>query len=261
MINTKNLYDNENMIQIMEQGNVKVFEHQKDLSMGYAEAVNAYFASKMNVRKRQVLIELNDNSFILSPGKMQWSAGNVDMNTNVKGAKDLFGKALSAAVSKESTVKPKYSGTGLIMLEPTYKYILLENVEDWGTLVLDDGLFLACDANVSQKVVARSSISSAVFGNEGLFNLSLTGSGIAVLESPVPREELIEINLDNDVLKIDGNMAIAWSNSLTFTVEKAGKSLIGSAFAGEGLVNVYKGTGKVLLAPVNTTFAQPIIQD
>lgn len=45
-------------------------------------------------------------------------------------------------------------------------------------------------------------------------------------------------------------MAIAWSGSLDFTVERSGKSLIGSAASGEGLVNVYRGTGKVLMAPV-----------
>lgn len=72
---------------------------------------------------------------------------------------------------------------------------------------------------------------------------------MAVLESPVPRDELIEFNLNNDVLKIDGNMAIAWSNTLQFTVEKSGKSLVGSAVSGEGFVNVYCGTGKVLMAP------------
>ena len=54
-----------------------------------------------------------------------------------------------------------------------------------------------------------------------------------------------------DVVKIDGNMAIAWSGSLDFTVERSGKSLVGSAASGEGLVNVFRGTGKVLLAPVD----------
>ena len=75
------------------------------------------------------------------------------------------------------------------------------------------------------------------------------GNGIAVLESPVPKEELVVFNLENDVVKIDGNMAIAWSGSLQFTVEKSGKSLIGSAASGEGFVNVYRGTGKILMAP------------
>ena len=63
-------------------------------------------------------------------------------------------------------------------------------------------------------------------------------------------EELIVFDVDNDEIKIDGNMAIAWSNTLQFTVERSSKSLIGSAVSGEGLVNVYRGTGKVLLAPV-----------
>lgn len=73
------------------------------------------------------------------------------------------------------------------------------------------------------------------------------------LESVCPKEELITLN--NDVLKVDGNMAIAWSGALNFTVERSGKSLIGSAASGEGLVNVYRGTGKVLLAPVTKGIA------
>ena len=58
------------------------------------------------------------------------------------------------------------------------------------------------------------------------------------------------VPMENDVLKVDGNMAIAWSGSLDFTVERSGKTLLGSAASGEGLVNVYRGSGMVLLAPV-----------
>ena len=79
------------------------------------------------------------------------------------------------------------------------------------------------------------------------------GNGIAVLECRCPQEELIEITLENDVLKVDGSFAIAWSDSLDFTVERSGKTLVGSAASGEGFVNVYRGTGKVLLAPVDST--------
>lgn len=75
----------------------------------------------------------------------------------------------------------------------------------------------------------------------------------AVLESNVPQSELIEISLDNSTLKIDGRYAVCWSASLQFTVERTTKTLIGSAASGEGLVNVYRGTGKVLMAPVTPT--------
>lgn len=249
MVTYRNLYDNANMKVIAELGGIKVLEHQMDLSVHPEAAVSAYYAAQMNIRKRQVLIELNGNAFTVQAGAMQWTSGAVNMTSGIKGVGDFLGKALSSKVTKESAVKPEYSGSGLLMLEPTYKHILLENIGNWGSMVLEDGLFLACSSGVKQSVVARTSLSSAVAGNEGLFNLSLSGDGIAVLESPVPRKELIEFNLENDEVKIDGSMAIAWSNSLKFTVERSSKSLLGSAVSGEGLVNVYRGTGRILMAP------------
>ena len=88
----------------------------------------------------------------------------------------------------------------------------------------------------------------------------LTGEQLGVLEADLMKngcyapiivnEELVIIDLQNDVLKIDGNYAVAWSSSLNFTVERSGKSLIGSAASGEGLVNVYRGTGRVMMQPV-----------
>lgn len=251
MASVNNFYNNPNIKKIGENGSFKVFEYQKDYTMNPSAAPLLYYCDRMGVKKRQVVVELDDSSCILSAGAMQWTAGAIKAQTDIKGAGDLFGKVIKGAVSGESAVKPLYKGTGLVVLEPTYKYILLEEVEKWsGGLVLDDGMFLACDGTVEQKIARRSNISSALAGGEGLFNLCLAGKGIAVLESPVPREELIEITLNNDEIKIDGNYAVAWSNTLQFTTERSSKSLIGSSVTGEGLVNVYRGTGKILMAPV-----------
>ena len=187
---------------------------------------------------------------------MQWMVGNVNATTGIKGVGDLFSKAMRGKVTGESAIKPEYTGDGLLVLEPTYKHIILMDVAEWnGSVVLDDGMFLACDSNLKHKAVMRSNLSSAAAGGEGLFNLGVMGEGVLCLESQCPREELVEITLHNDVLKIDGNMAVAWSGSLEFTVERSGKTLIGSAASGEGLVNVYRGSGKVLMAPVLHGFA------
>ncbi|WHH57953.1 AIM24 family protein [Petroclostridium sp. X23] len=250
MVTCKNLHENKNIEIIESKGDVKVLEYKKDLSVDAVNAINAYYAAQMNVRKRQVLIELKGNAYTISAGAMQWTTGSVSMTADIKGVGDLLGKALASKATKESAIKPRYQGTGLLMLEPTYKHILVEDVSDWGGLVLDDGLFLACESRVQQKVVARTNLSSAMLGKEGLFNLCLKGEGIAILESPVPRDELIEFVIDKDEVRIDGNFAIAWSDSLEFRVEKSSKSLLGSAVSGEGLVNVYRGTGRVLMAPI-----------
>ncbi len=249
----QNYLNNENIVVKSQLGGMQVLEYARDMSVSPYTSKIEYYSAKMNVNKRQVLLTLNGNGYTVQAGAMQWMIGNVQMNSGVKGVGNFLGKMVSGAVTGESAVKPVYEGYGQVMLEPTYRHIILTDIASWGgSVVLDDGLFLACDKTVQQKVVARSNVSSAIFGKEGLFNLSLNGQGVAALESIVPMEELIEINLENDVMKIDGNMAIAWSGSLEFTVEKSGKSLLGSAVSGEGLVNVYRGTGKIWMAPVTT---------
>lgn len=251
MFKIKNFTDNDDIRVLGAMGPFTVVEYIRDLSVMPQNAQMAYFCNEMNVRKRQVICDVSQSDITLQAGAMQWTVGNVNATTGIKGVGDLFGKAMRGKVTGESAIKPEYTGNGLLVLEPTYKYILLLDLSDWnGSIVLDDGLFLACESKLRHKTVMRSNLSSAVAGNEGLFNLGIVGNGVLCLESPCPKEELIEITLDNDVLKVDGNMAIAWSGSLDFTVERSGKSLIGSAASGEGLVNVYRGTGKVLLAPV-----------
>lgn len=264
MIKVSNFTDNDDVKVVAQLGAFQVIEWQRDLSVSPASAMQAYFCAEMNVKRRQLVCDLSQlqgfqgsDAIVLQAGAMQWMAGNVNATTGVKGAGDLVGKMFRGAVTSESAIKPEYTGDGLLVLEPTFRYIILLDVNEWGgNIVLEDGLFLACYNSLSHKAVMRSNISSAVAGGEGLFNLSLSGYGAAALECPCPKEELIEIELDNDVLKIDGNQAIAWSGSLQFTVERSGKSLIGSAASGEGLVNVYRGTGKVLMAP--TAFGSPI---
>lgn len=251
MYQIKNFAENKNIRTLDEKGAFTVVEYLRDLSVSPGDAQIAYFCNEMNVRKRQVICDLGKSNVTVQAGAMQWMAGNVNATTGIKGVGDLFGKAVRGKVTGESAIKPEYTGDGTLVLEPTYKYILLEDLREWGgSIVLDDGLFLACESHLKHKAVMRSNLSSAVAGGEGLFNLGITGEGIVCLESNCPREELVEVTLDRDVLKIDGNFAIAWSGSLDFTVERSGKTLIGSAASGEGLVNVYRGTGKVLMAPV-----------
>ena len=248
--------ENENRKFIKTVNNFHVLEYIQDASVSPMNAQTEYFMSQMNVRRRQIVIELDkEHSAIIQAGAMQWMGGDIQATTGVKGIGDLFGKALKGAVTKETAIKPEYVGNGYLVLEPTYKYILLKDISEWGSsrMTIEDGMFLACDSHVQNKIVARKNVSSAVLGGEGFFNLSLHGSGTVALESNVPEEELIEIILEDDELKIDGNLAVCWSSDLDFTVERTTKTLVGSAVSGEGLVNVYRGTGRVLMSPVAPT--------
>ncbi len=240
---------------VENKGSFHVLEYEKDCSVSMMNAQVEYFMGQMGVRRRQLVIEINNNhSAMIQAGAMQWIGGNVNVTTGVKGVGDFFGKMMKGAVTGEAAIKPVYTGDGLLVLEPTYKHIILVDMADWSTgITVEDGMFYACSGTINTNVVSRKNLSSAALGGEGLFNLSLSGSGVAALESNVPYEELIEVELQNDTLKIDGNLAVCWSSNLDFTVERTTKTLIGSAASGEGLVNVYRGTGRVLMSPVAPT--------
>lgn len=245
-----NLTDNPNVIIREQLGSFSVLEYKEDLSNASPlEAQANFYMSKSNVRKRQVKIDLQGNEVRMSAGAMQYMAGNIEMTTGIKGAGGLIRSLVSGAVSGESAVKPLYKGVGTVVLEPTYKFIWLIDVDN-DHITFEDGMFLACDNSLDLKIVRRKTLSSAVLGGEGLFNLSARGKGVLALESPIPTEEAVVVELENDVLKVDGNFALMWSDALDFTVERSGKTLLGSAVSGEGLVNVYRGTGTVWLAPL-----------
>lgn len=251
MYKVKNFTDNDDIKILDQKGAFSVLEYQRDLSVTPETAQTAFFSAQMNVKRRQLLCNLSKSNITTQAGAMQWMIGNVNATTGVKGVGDLFGKAVRGKVTGESAIKPEYTGNGNLILEPTTKYLILLDAEEWnGSVILEDGLFLACESTLEHKATMRTNLSSAVMGGEGLFNLSLNGKGIFCIESYCPKEELIMVELENDVLKVDGNMAIAWSGNLEFTVERSGKSLIGSAASGEGLVNVYRGTGKILMCPI-----------
>ncbi len=130
MYKVKNFTDN-NDIQILKQmGPFTVIEYVRDLSVTPMTAQTSYFSNLMNVRKRQVICNLTKSPVTIQAGAMQWMIGNANATTGIKGAGDLFSKMVRGKVTGESAIKPEYTGTGEIILEPTYKHILLINLEE-----------------------------------------------------------------------------------------------------------------------------------
>ena len=83
------------------------------------------------------------------------------------------------------------------------------DVDQWnGGIVIEDGLFLACESELQLKTVMRSNLSSAALGGEGLLIWDFLVKELLHLNL-MYQEGINEIELINDELKIDGNMAIA----------------------------------------------------
>ncbi|MEG0962228.1 MAG: AIM24 family protein [Lachnospiraceae bacterium] len=228
---------------------VEVLEYEKLLGISNASmAQSVYFMEHQNIRVRQIALYLNQEKVTIEKGAMSYFQGNIQMISGVT-AGNALGRLVRGAVTGEQMAQPEYTGSGLLVLEPSFKHFLVLELADRESIIIDDGMFYCAQGSVQVKTVPLRSISSAALGGESLFQSQLTGPGIIILESTVPMLEIDVIDLDNDTLKVDGNFAVLRSANLDFTVERSAKTLIGSAVSGEGLVNVYHGTGQVWLAP------------
>ncbi|MCR0259867.1 AIM24 family protein [[Clostridium] innocuum] len=130
MFQIENFTNNDDIRTLAKLGPFTVIEYIRDLSVMPSDAQQAYFCNEMNVRKRQVICDLSKAHITLQAGAMQWMAGNVNATTGVKGVGDLFSKAVRGKVTGESAIKPEYKGDGIMVLEPTYKHILLVDVAE-----------------------------------------------------------------------------------------------------------------------------------
>jgi uncharacterized protein (AIM24 family) len=56
-----------------------------------------------------------------------------------------------------------------------------------------------------------------------------------------------EIAVDNEQVKVDGRLVIAWSDTLAYRMRRAAASLVGHYLSGHRWMRTYEGTGKVLI--------------
>lgn len=228
---------------------VQILEYENLLGCtNIGMAMDLYFMRECNIRVRQIAIELNNSAVKVEPGAMSYFKGHIEMVSGLT-VGNALGKLVSGALTGEKAAQPEYKGTGLVVLEPSFKHFIPVELSAGEQIVTDKGMFYCAESSVEVKPVLNKTISSALLGGEGVFQLGLRGPGLVILESPVPMCEIDMMRLNNEELLVDGNFALLRDASISFSVTRSAKTLIGSAISGEGLVNKFSGTGQVWLAP------------
>ena len=191
---------------------------------------------------KMVRAVLDNETIQAEAGALHYMIGDIELKTKAPSAKGF----LTSMVTKESVIKPSYTGTGEVFFGPPIfgEYYTLElNNEEW---VLDKGAYVCSDGDIEMGAFRNKAISGLV-GGEGLFQTKISGSGTVILKA---QGKVQIIDLDNQRLTVDGSFAVARQAHLKYALKKAAKGLIGSVASGEGLVNVIEGQGRVLIAPV-----------
>ncbi len=213
------------------------------------KAMAKYGALKFEVVEKETLkflkVDFENNAVRYESGGMYYMQGNLELDANLPSA----GGFLKSMVTRESVVKPVITGSGTVWFEPTLgNYTILElKGEEW---ILDKGAYFASEMGVEIGSFTNKSI-SGFFSGEGFFQTKVSGSGKVVILSKGPLET---IELNNGKLVVDGSFAVARQSGVQLTISKANKGIFGSMISGEGIVNTFTGTGKVLIAPASNKY-------
>ncbi len=196
-------------------------------------------------RLNMVKVELENAQFRYEAGAMHYMQGNLDLESEIPSV----GKMFKSMITKEKIVKPVISGSGTVFLQPSFgEFTILDLQNDeW---ILDQGAYYASEMQVEIGSYTNRAI-SAMFSGEKWFQTVVAGTGKVIITSAGPLEE---VELINGKLVVDGRFAVARTSGIELKVTKATKGIFSTVISGEGLVNTFTGTGKVLIAPVDNYF-------
>lgn len=235
---------------------LEIFEYESlSGSSDPSIAQELYYAQQTGIRLRKVKATLYSDrtTLITESGALHYSKGNIVVDNKIGGVSGAIEKFFNKKLNNEKFFRPSYRGVGEVHLEPSFNHFYLFVLED-DALVVDRGMFYASAGNLSVSFAPVDSVSSALLGNEGLIQTVIKGTGVVAVEIPVPFSELVAVELNDETLKVDGDFALMRHGDVKASVSLGNKGLFKSWTSGEKLVETFKGTGTVFLAPTNDVY-------
>ncbi|MDR2610896.1 MAG: TIGR00266 family protein [Clostridiales Family XIII bacterium] len=200
----------------------------------------------------------------IAHGSMIYRTSGVDLNAKLNASGSGFGKFVKAvarsAVSGESVFITEVvcnAPRGKIAIAPTFPGSICRLDVGEKQYRLNDRSFLAMDSTVNY-TMERQQLGKALFGGQGgFFVMTTDGRGVLLINA---FGSIKEIQLtDASEFVIDNYHVVAWDRNLNYRIEMQ-SGFLGSIGTGEGVVNVFSGTGKVLVQSLNIqAFANQLI--
>ncbi len=183
-------------------------------------------------------------------GAMVSSSPTIDIESRLEGGllKSISRKVLTGEKFFFQTITA-VRGAGEVLLAPTVPgdivVLELDGLTDY--LVQKDGVLAGAE---SIQIESRmQGLAQGLFGGEGLFILQVSGVGPLILNS-FGAIHRIELQADQEHI-VDNSHLVAWSSTMTYTLEKASAGWISSFTSGEGFVLRFRGPGIVYLQSRN----------
>jgi len=196
----------------------------------YNQSENSDSSSDGHVK--QVRIKLDHGTIIMRTGTLQMIQGCVRKRND-----GIFKKLISRSLNAI------YQGTGEIHLEPSSCHYMLHKL-DHEEILIDEEMFVCCESSIKVSPSRIASFTSQL--------TKLKGTGICVLQSPVPENQIIKFELFDEQFKINHNCVILRSSSLQHSQTASIKTFLQSfsLFHDNKCLQTFQGTGKLWIVPV-----------
>jgi len=182
-------------------------------------------------------ITAEGGAMIAMSGHMQ-----VETTTHKKGEGSVLG-ALKRMVTGESFFINHFTSAGApgeVFFGTALSGDMMEYNLNGPGLMVQGGSYVASAPTVNMDIQWQG-FGKALFSGESMFLIHLSGSGPVILNS---FGAVYPIQVNGEYI-VDTGHIVAFEESLTYEVSKAGKSWISSFLGGEGLVCKFRGQGTV----------------
>jgi uncharacterized protein (TIGR00266 family) len=167
---------------------------------------------------------------------------NIETTTHKRKSGSILG-GLKRLIGGESFFMSHYTACqegGDVWLATTLAGDMAEiEVEEGTKIVVQSGSYVASEEGVEVGLDWQGF--KSLFAKEGLFWINLSGSGKSIINS---FGAIYTIDCDGEYI-VDTGHIVAFEETLSFKLSKAGKSWLSSILGGEGLVCKFSGTGRI----------------
>ena len=198
-------------------------------------------------------------SIRIEPGGMVYKDSCINLEGKVNGGLfSAIGKAFFGGESFFTSLATAKSPGRIAVAPKGFGNIKILNVSSGNQWFINDGAFLACNTSVDYSSTRQKRILNSILGGTGgFFILKSKGEGELLVNG---FGDLIEIELDgNNPFQIDNGHVVCWQESLDYRLEIA-SGLFGFK-TGEGLLNTFRGKGKVIIQTRNIQSFVDILVD
>lgn len=190
---------------------------------------------------RQVQIDIDDETVRARYGALSNFRGNIRMTPRLPSAAD----AVRGFFNNEASIRPFYSGSGSILLQPSLSGFHILDVVEGERWVLEPGVYWAGEGTVALGV-HRESFWPSLWAGDGLvaWKTTLAGHGRVAIRAPGP-VDVLEVE-DGD-LRVQGRLVLGRTDGLQFSSQRAA-AFPRNLISGQRRLRVFTGSGKALVS-------------